>query len=155
LGHALAWPCTLGRILEWESGMRVLLSIRPEHVENIRRVETFEFRRRMFARRDAHRSDLLRPVGRPRRQFDIADIIEGARRRALWASTAKGSGISKDYFDAYFEGRPRGFALRSGALAHMMSRFVRRVVRQFHAAAVLYVCAARRCLCPMRQPCLL
>ena len=59
--------------------MRVLLSIRPEHVENIRSgIKTFEFRRRIFARRDV-RTVLIyctRPVGRLVGEFDIAEILE-------------------------------------------------------------------------------
>lgn len=98
--------------------MRVLLSIKPEHVENIRRgTKTFEFRRRIFARRDI-RTILIyctRPVGRLVGEFDIAHILED-EPEALWASTSGGSGISKDFFDAYFEGRQRGFALQIGAL---------------------------------------
>jgi len=98
--------------------MRVLLSIKPEHVDNIRSgIKTFEFRRRIFARRDV--STILiyctRPVGRLIGEFDIAAILED-EPEALWASTANGSGISKDFFDAYFEGRPRGYALQIGAL---------------------------------------
>ena len=98
--------------------MRVLLSIKPEHVANIRSgVKTFEFRRRLFVRRDVT-SVLIyctRPVGRLVGEFDIAGILED-EPEALWASTANGSGISKDYFDAYFAGRCRAFALRIGAL---------------------------------------
>jgi predicted transcriptional regulator len=98
--------------------MRVLLSIKPVHVENIRNgIKTFEFRRRMFARRDICTVLIYctRPVGRLVGEFDIADILED-EPEALWASTAEGSGISKHFFDAYFEGRSRAFALQIGSL---------------------------------------
>lgn len=98
--------------------MRVLLSIKPVHVENIQKgIKTFEFRRRIFSRRDV-RTVLIyctRPIGRLVGEFDIADILED-EPEALWASTAEGSGISKDFFDAYFEGRSRGYALQIGSL---------------------------------------
>lgn len=99
--------------------MRVLLSIRPTHVENIRLgIKIFEFRRRLFSRRDV--STVLiyctRPVGRLVGQFEIAKILED-EPESLWASTAFGSGISKDFFDAYFAGRSRAFALQIGALS--------------------------------------
>lgn len=98
--------------------MRVLLSIKPVHVEKIcRGTKTFEFRRRIFARRDV-RTVLIyctRPVGRLVGEFDIADILED-EPEALWASTYHGSGISKDFFDSYFEGRSKGFALQIGEL---------------------------------------
>jgi predicted transcriptional regulator len=98
--------------------MRVLLSINPVHVENIcRGIKVFEFRRRLFARRDVRTVVIYctKPVGRLVGEFDIADILE-AEPEALWRSTAEGSGISKDFFDAYFEGRAKGFALQIGAL---------------------------------------
>jgi predicted transcriptional regulator len=98
--------------------MRVLLSIKPAHVENIRSgIKIFEFRRRLFARRDV-RTVLIyctRPIGMLVGEFDIADILED-EPEALWASTADGSGISKDYFDTYFEGRTKAFALQIGSL---------------------------------------
>ena len=98
--------------------MRVLLSIKPVHVENIRSgIKIFEFRRKIFARRDICTVMIYctRPVSRLVGEFDIADILED-EPEALWASTANGSGISKDFFDAYFKGRSRAFALQIGSL---------------------------------------
>ena len=98
--------------------MRVLLSIKPVHVENIRRgVKTFEFRRRLFAREGIQTVLIYctKPVGRLVGEFDIARIHEDAPE-ALWATAADGSGITKELFDAYFEGRDRAFALEIGSL---------------------------------------
>jgi predicted transcriptional regulator len=98
--------------------MRVLLSIKPIHVENIvKGVKTFEFRRRIFSRRDVCTILIYctQPVGRLVGEFDIAKILED-EPEALWASTAAGSGISKSFFDLYFEGRSKAFALQIGAL---------------------------------------
>jgi predicted transcriptional regulator len=98
--------------------MRVLLSIKPVHVENIRRgLKIFEFRRRLFARRDIQTVLIYctMPVGRLVGEFDIANILED-EPEALWAVTAAGSGISKDFFDTYFQGRSRAFALQIGTL---------------------------------------
>lgn len=98
--------------------MRVLLSIKPVHVENILQgIKTFEFRRRIFARRDINTVLIYctRPVGRLIGEFDIADILED-EPEALWASTRLGSGISKAFFDAYFAGRSRAYALQIGNL---------------------------------------
>lgn len=98
--------------------MRVLLSIKPAHVENIMRgTKIFEFRRRIFSRRDI-RTVLIyctKPVGRLVAEFDIENILED-EPEALWASTAGGSGISKEFFDAYFKGRMRAYALQIGSL---------------------------------------
>lgn len=98
--------------------MRVLLSIRPVHAEAILSGrKTFEFRRRLFTRTDI-RSILIystQPVGRLVGEFDIAEILQDAPA-ALWRRTREGSGITKAYYDAYFEGRAVAYALRVGAL---------------------------------------
>jgi predicted transcriptional regulator len=98
--------------------MRVLLSIKPVHVEKILSgAKKFEFRRRVFARRDV-RTVLIyctMPVGRLIGEFDIDDILE-EEPEALWKRTSAESGISKSYYDSYFEGRSRAFALQIGAL---------------------------------------
>lgn len=98
--------------------MRVLLSIKPVHVQNILSgIKIFEFRRRIFARRDI--STVLiystKPVGRFIGEFDIAEIIEDDPER-LWTSTEYGSGITKGYFDSYFAGRKKAYALKIGEL---------------------------------------
>lgn len=98
--------------------MQVLLSIRPVHVANILSgAKRFEFRRKIFTRRDV--SSVLiystMPVGRLVAEFEIAEILEDEPDR-LWSRTHAGSGISKDYYDAYFEGRDTAFALRIGTL---------------------------------------
>ena len=98
--------------------MHVLLSIRPIHVENILSgKKVFEFRRKLFTRRDIE-SVLIyctMPVGRLVAEFKISEILEDAPDR-LWERTASGSGILKSYFDSYFEGRDRAYALGIGAL---------------------------------------
>lgn len=98
--------------------MRVLLSIRPVHVENILSgIKRFEFRRKIFIRRDV--STVLiystMPVGRLVAEFDIADILEDEPER-LWKKTEDGSGITKAYYDAYFKGRAKAYALAIGEL---------------------------------------
>ena len=96
--------------------MLVLLSIRPAHVANILAgTKTFEFRRKIFARKDI-KSVLIyctKPVGRFVGEFEIDDILCD-RPDKLWMRTRSGSGISKEYFDDYFEGREQGYALRIG-----------------------------------------
>jgi predicted transcriptional regulator len=94
--------------------MRVLLSIKPVHVENIvAGTKTFEFRRRLFARRDVKTVLIYAtmPVGRFVGEFDIETILQG-EPETLWGKTKAGSGISKDYYDAYFAGRSTAFALK-------------------------------------------
>lgn len=98
--------------------MRVLLSIKPVHVENILSgVKTFEFRRKLFTRRDVKTVLIYctRPVGRLVGEFDIAEILKDHPDR-LWLRTRSGSGISKEYFDVYFNGRTEAYALKIGAV---------------------------------------
>jgi predicted transcriptional regulator len=98
--------------------MRVLLSIRPTHVANILDgTKRFEFRRKLFTRRDVT-SVLIyctKPVGRIVAEFKIAEILEDEPQR-LWDRTSSAPGISRDYYDAYFEGRNWAYALAIGEL---------------------------------------
>jgi predicted transcriptional regulator len=105
--------------------MLVLLSIRPPHVENILAgTKTFEFRRRVFVRKGI--KDVLiyctKPVGCFVGEFEIDGILCDTPAR-LWRKTKTGSGVSKEYFDAYFAGRSEAFALRIGKV-HAYSRHV-------------------------------
>lgn len=96
--------------------MLVLLSIRPPHAANILAgLKKFEFRRRVFARKDVKNVLIYctRPVGCFVGEFEIDDILCDRPDR-LWKKTKTGSGISKQYFDSYFDGRSQGFALRIG-----------------------------------------
>lgn len=96
--------------------MRVLLSIKPEHVQNILAGEkTFEFRRKVFGRKDVRTVIIYctMPVGRLVGEFDISEIIESDPEN-LWSHTQYGSGITKTFFDSYFEGRERAFAIKIG-----------------------------------------
>lgn len=98
--------------------MRVLLSIKPAHVQSILSgAKTFEFRRKMFARREIKTVLIYctRPVGRLVGEFDIADILEDHPEQ-LWLRTRSGSGISKEYYDGYFCGRTQAYALKIGAV---------------------------------------
>lgn len=96
--------------------MIALLSINPPHVQNILSgVKIFEFRKKVFARRDIHKVLIYctLPVGKLVGEFDIDTILEDSPAR-LWRQTKLGSGISKGFFDHYFRGKSRAFALRIG-----------------------------------------
>ncbi len=94
----------------------VLLSIRPEYAERIfNGTKRFEFRRKVF-RNPSIKTIVVyvtAPVSRVIGEFDIEDImclgIDG-----LWEVTKEHSGIEKQRFDAYFEGRERGYAIKIG-----------------------------------------
>lgn len=96
--------------------MRVLLSIKPEHVRNILSgKKIFEFRRKVFGRKDIKTVVIYctMPVGRIVGEFEISEIIESTPND-LWAFTSAGSGISKEYFDDYFSNRTKAFAIKIG-----------------------------------------
>lgn len=96
--------------------MRVLLSIKPEHVENIfNGSKKFEFRRRIFGRKDVNVVVVYatKPVGKIVGEFDLDDVLADTPD-TIWHVTSSASGISKSYFDDYFGGRDRAFALKIG-----------------------------------------
>lgn len=96
--------------------MKVLLSINPEHVENIfKGVKKFEFRRKVFARKDVTTVVVYctMPVGRIVGEFDIDTILEDAPNE-IWEKTCSGSGITKHFFDQYFADRNIAYALKIG-----------------------------------------
>lgn len=96
--------------------MRVLLSINPVHVESIiLGRKRFEFRRRIFARDDVCSAMIYstKPVGKIVGEFEIVSVLQGTPD-ALWAKTKIWSGITRAYFDGYFEGRSNAYALEIG-----------------------------------------
>lgn len=94
--------------------MRVLLSIRPEYAERIfNGSKSFEFRRRPYA--DSSVKTVVvyatKPVGMIVGEFDVETILQETPS-ALWELTETRSGITRDFFDSYFEGRDVAYALK-------------------------------------------
>jgi predicted transcriptional regulator len=95
----------------------VLLSIRPEFAVSIFSGDKkFEFRKTIFKNPDVKKAYVYasRPIGLVVGEFDIEEIIT-SDPESLWKETMKNAGISKDYFDKYFDGRDVAHALRVGA----------------------------------------
>lgn len=96
--------------------MKVLLSIKPEFVEKILNgTKKFEFRKGIF-KNDNVKSVVIystMPVGLIVGEFDIINIIEDNPVN-LWRRTKKHAGISKHFFDSYFERREKAFAIEIG-----------------------------------------
>ena len=93
---------------------KVLLSIKPEFAEKIfSGSKRFEFRRVIF------RSTLVTkvvvyassPIQRVIGEFEIDDILS-LQKGQLWHRTKRYSGIQKAFFDQYFRGRTKGFAIK-------------------------------------------
>lgn len=96
--------------------MKVLLSIKPEYAEKILSGEKrFEFRKAIF--RDERVSTVViyatKPIGKVVGEFRVSSVIE-AEPSTLWRRTAHAAGISSQYFDEYFSGRSRGYAIVVG-----------------------------------------
>lgn len=96
--------------------MKILLSIKPEFAERIfDGTKRFEFRKVVYANRHVRTVVLYvtRPVGRILGEFEVLDITEAAPNN-LWAKTQEFAGVSREFFDEYFLGRDRGYAIHIG-----------------------------------------
>ena len=95
--------------------LRLLLSIDPEHVENILAgIKTYEFRK-VASRRAPTRIVIYStaPVSLVVGEVEVLGVLGGSPEE-IWETTAKGSGISKEFFDYYYRGRSRAIAYRLG-----------------------------------------
>lgn len=93
--------------------MKVLLSIKPEFAERIfDGTKRFEFRRSVFRDRSVRTVVLYvtQPVGMIVGEFDVAGIITSTPD-GLWQRTWEHAGISREFFDSYFEGRESAYAI--------------------------------------------
>lgn len=94
--------------------MKVILSIRPEFVEQIfSGIKKFEYRKVIFKRNNISTVVVYatKPYGKVVGEFEIGDIIMN-NPKELWKQTKDYSGVSKSYFNEYFEGRDQGFAIK-------------------------------------------
>lgn len=93
--------------------MKVLLSIKPEFVHEIfQGRKKFEYRKNIFSK---HVTKVIvystKPEGMIVGEFSIKSILQYTPKE-LWNRTHNDSGISKQFFDEYFEGRDKGYALQ-------------------------------------------
>ncbi len=98
--------------------MKVLLSIKPEFVAKILDgSKTYEFRKNSFKREGIKTVVIYStmPVGRVVAEFDIEYIIS-EHPRELWIRTEKSAGISKKFFDEYYNGRDKATAIKVGSI---------------------------------------
>lgn len=93
--------------------MKVLLSIKPEYAYKILSGDKrYEFRKAVFKNKDVRKIVIYatKPVGKVVGEFDIGEILQDSPE-SIWAKTKSYSGISKDFFEEYFNGRERAFAI--------------------------------------------
>lgn len=94
---------------------RILISINPEHVANIiNGTKKYEYRK-VAAKQDI--SSILiyetSPVKRVVAEAKIVDVLILSPNE-LWEETKEYSGITKKFFDEYFEGRDIAYAYKLG-----------------------------------------
>ncbi len=94
--------------------MKILLSIKPEYAEKILNgTKRFEYRRALYRNKEV-RSVVLyatKPVGMVVGEFEVGGVVSDDPE-SLWISTKKHSGITRQYFMAYFENRRTAFAIK-------------------------------------------
>lgn len=93
--------------------MKVLLSIKPEYVKKIfAGTKKYEYRKSIF---NKHVDKVIvyatKPMGMIVGEFSVEEVLV-EEPETLWKETHEVSGISKDFFDQYFEGRKKGYALK-------------------------------------------
>lgn len=96
---------------------KMLLSINPEHVENIMNGEkVYEFRKtRCKENIDKIIIYSTSPVMKVVGEAEVTDIIVDVPNE-VWNITAEHSGISKDFFDLYFYGKEKAVAYKLGKI---------------------------------------
>lgn len=93
----------------------IIISINPEHVENIiHNIKKFEYRKRV-AKEDIDKI-IIYETAPEKKVIAEAEIIEVMKMSPLelWNKTKEYAGITKDFFDKYFEGRKVACAYRLG-----------------------------------------
>ncbi|EPC02423.1 hypothetical protein L861_09010 [Litchfieldella anticariensis FP35 = DSM 16096] len=94
--------------------MKVLLSIKPEFADSILDgSKHFEFRKSIFKRDGVEKIVIYAtmPVGKVVGEFDVGGVI-ALEPEKLWEETKAHAGISFNFFESYFSGRDKGFAIR-------------------------------------------
>lgn len=91
----------------------ILLSINPDHVENILNgTKRYEFRKKACKR---HVDKILiystNPIMRVVGEAEVEDVLID-EPEAIWEKTKKESGINKNFFDQYFEDKDKAVAYK-------------------------------------------
>ena len=94
--------------------MKVLLSIKPQFVQEIfNGNKKFEYRKAIFKNRDIKTVVVYAtmPVGKIVGEFEIDSILI-EHPSLIWKKTNKYAGISSEYFNKYFNGRDKAYAIK-------------------------------------------
>lgn len=98
--------------------MKVLLSIKPEFVEKIfAGTKKYEFRKYLFKRSGVKYVVIYAsaPIKRVVGEFEIEDILSDDVN-TVWERTKKHSGVTKAFYNLYFQNRKTANAIQIGHL---------------------------------------
>ena len=116
--------------------MNVILSIRPNFCKLIfSGQKMYEYRKRVFNRTDIDRVYIYasKPISKIVGYFTIAAMIED-NLTEIWDITHKSSGISKEYYDAYFKNCDMAHAIKIGEVVKLDNPIdPKEVIKDFHA----------------------
>ena len=93
--------------------MRVLLSIKPEYAEKILNgTKRFEYRKAVPRNEDVRTVVIYAtmPIGMVIGEFEVGRVLR-EKPADLWRRTKSASGITREFFDSYFEGRNQAMAI--------------------------------------------
>lgn len=96
---------------------KIIISINPEHVQNIiNGIKKYEYRK-IAAKQDISSIIIYEtsPIKRVVAEAEIIDVLM-LSPDALWEQTKDASGISKQFFDKYFAGRDVAYAYKLGKI---------------------------------------
>ena len=96
--------------------MKVLLSIKPEYVEKIfAGTKKYEFRKSLFKKNDIKYVVIYAsaPIKRVVGEFEIKNVFSDDVD-VIWNRTKKYSGITKAFYESYFQNRKKANAIQIG-----------------------------------------
>ena len=95
------------------SNRSVILSIQPEFADKIfNHTKKYEYRKAIFSS-DVKKVYVYssRPICKIIGYFTIDEIVQGSPS-TVWRKTSKDGGITREYFDDYFEGHDKAYAIK-------------------------------------------
>jgi predicted transcriptional regulator len=98
--------------------VKVLLSIKPEYAEKILQgIKRYEFRKSVF--KNPHVRTVIiyatKPLGKVVGEFDFDEVLSDSPS-VIWSETHEFSGITKSFFNSYFQGRDTAHAIKVGVV---------------------------------------
>ncbi len=96
---------------------KILISINPEHVQNILSGQKKYEYRKIAAKKDISSIIIYEttPIKRIVAEAEIIEVLS-LPPEELWKQTETESGISKAFFDKYFDNRPVAYAYKLGKI---------------------------------------